>query len=93
MLVFNQNQEAQHFSFLNYVQTAMGLNYFEIPHVKNANALLHLSKNDISVIKCVLLATKISDSDYYCCTMIINNWLILDKCGSFKVMDGFKYNE
>lgn len=41
-------------------------------------------------MKCVSLANIFSDSDCYCHTAISNNWLMLDKHRSFKVIDDFK---
>ena len=86
-----KNREAQHFSFSKYVQTQMGLNDFEISHVKSTHSQLCLTKQG-AVTKCALLSTKIGQSDNYCFTAISNNWLSLDKYGAFIVMDEFKHN-
>ena len=39
-----KNQKAQDFSFTKHVKKQMGLNYFEICHVKHANSLWCLTK-------------------------------------------------
>ena len=63
----------------------MGLYYFKIKLVKEANVPLHLSK-DSNFIKYLMLPTISFASNKYCCTAISNNWLILDKYGVFKVL-------
>ena len=86
-----KNQEAQHFSFSNYMQMQMGLNYFKISHMKNTHAPLYLTKHGI-IVKCILLVMKVTQSDCYSYTVISNNWLTLNKYSSFRVMDDFNYN-
>ena len=67
-----KNQEAQYFFFSNYVQIQMGLNYFNISHVKNTHTPLCLPKYGV-IVKCVLLAMKVTQSDCYSYTAISNN--------------------
>ena len=69
----------------------MDLNYFEILHITNANTLWCLSRHG-SIFKYILLATKISGMNDYCYNAFSNNWLTLDKCGNFRVIDDFNYN-
>ena len=87
--VLNENEDclfllndglAKHFVFSNNVKTLMGLNYFDLKHVKNAQSPLSLLKKGV-VKKCALLATNIEVTNKCCYTGISNDWLTLNELG------------
>ena len=99
--VLNENEDclfllndgpAKHFVFSNHVKTLMGLNYFDLKHVKNAQSPLSLLKKGV-VKKCALLATKIEGTNKYCYTGINNDWLTLNELGVFRVISEFNYKK
>ena len=83
---------AQHFIFSKNVLILMGLNYFEIKHVKNAEIPLCLLKEGL-FRKCALLAAKVEGYNNHCCIVLSSDWLTLNKLGQFRVINEFKNSE
>ena len=82
LFVINENEEclflvndgpAKHFEFSKHVKALMGLNYFDLKYVKNAQSPMSLLKKG-NVKKCALLATAIEGTNKYCYIRVISEY-------------------
>ena len=85
-----KNMHSQQFTFSKRIKNILGLNYFDVNHMKNTEKSMCLSK-DGAITKCTLLPEKLRDSCDFCYTVISNDWSTLDINGNSKIMDDFNY--
>jgi len=99
--VINENEEClflvndgpvKYFEFSKHIKALIGLNYFDLKYVKNAQSPISLLKKG-NVKKCALLAIVIEGTNKYCYTGITNDWLMLNELGIFRVISEFNYKK